>query len=95
MRQRLRKTAAFASVVVGVIGLTAGPSGATHSHSVVTPGACVDRNGSGFGTGEVHTDNTADPGDTTFHERIHKGTPGTFAFEQHRNPVSVAGSLCP
>ncbi|MBW3610771.1 MAG: hypothetical protein KY438_04490 [Actinobacteria bacterium] len=84
----------FAAVVVGVVGLSATPSGATHPHHIDTPGACVDRNGRGFGTGQSHSDNTADPGDTTFHERIHKGTPGASAFEQENNPVSVSGGRC-
>lgn len=90
-----KQSSVFAAIVVGVVGLSAAPSGATHAHHLETPGTCVDRNGSGFGTGEVHADNTADPGDTTFHERFHKGTPGAFAFEQSGNPVLVSGGLCP
>jgi len=84
----------FAALIVGVVGLSAAPSDATHPHHIDTPGACVDRNGRGFGTGQSHSDNTADPGDTTFHERIHKGTPGAFAFSQENNPVSVSGGRC-
>lgn len=89
-----RKICIFALSVAGVIGSTAATSAATHAHRIETPGTCVDRNGRGFGTGQVHSDDTADPGDTTFHERVHKGTPGTFAFTQANNPVSVTGGLC-
>jgi hypothetical protein len=53
----------------------------------------VDRNGAGFGTGQVHADNSGDPGDTTFHERIHKGVPGLYAFERSGS-VSVTGGTC-
>lgn len=75
MQQKRMKRCVLVSVVVGVLGLSAGTSGATHSHHIDTPGNCVDRNGRGFGTGQEHFDDTADPGDTTFHERFHKGTP--------------------
>ena len=96
MMQRMRrKILVFASVVMVVLGLGGGTSGATHPHHIGTPGTCVDRNGSGFGTGQEHSDDTADPGDATFHERFHKGRPGTFAFTQGNNPVSVGGGVCP
>ena len=89
-----RKIVAAALLVAGGVGAVAAPVAASHPHHLETPGACVDRSGQGFGTGQSHADNTADPGDTTFHERIHKGTPGLFAFEQEGNPVAVAGGLC-
>ena len=96
MMQRMRgKIYVFASLVVGVIGLSAGTAGATHPHHIDTPGTCVDRNGIGFGTGQEHLDDTADPGDTTFHERFHKGKPGKLAFTRANNPVSVSGGVCP
>lgn len=90
----VRKFIVAAVIAAGAFGVVAAPASATHSHRIDTPGACVDRNGQGFGTGQVHSDNSADPGDTTFHERIHKGTPGLFAFERDNNPVSVVGLLC-
>ncbi len=92
--QRRTVAVAVGSVITAVV-VAAGPAHATHPHHLDTPGACVDRSGAGFGIGQVHGGNTGDPGDTTFHERIHKGTPGTFAFQQENNPVSVAGGLCP
>lgn len=95
MHRQRQMVLGFAASVVSVVGLTAAPAGATHPHHLDTPGACVDRNGAGFGTGQAHSENTADPGDTTFHERVHKGTPGTWAFTQANNPVSVGGGLCP
>ncbi len=95
MGHRPKRVLVFAFVLVGMVGLAAGPAGATHSHHIDNPGTCVDRSGRGFGTGQPHSDNTADPGDTTFHERIHKGKPGTFAFEQPGNPVAVSGGPCP
>lgn len=99
VRQRLggqdmtKKIVLFAAMAAAVVGLAATPASATHPHHLDTPGTCVDRNGAGFGTGQVHTDNTADPGDTTFHERIHKGVPGLYAFER-TGQVSVAGGFC-
>lgn len=90
----IRKFIVAAVIAASAVGAVAGPASATHSHQIDTPGACVDRNGRGFGTGQVHLDNSPDPGDTTFHERIHKGTPGSFAFERTNNPVSVVGQLC-
>ncbi len=91
--QMSRKIVAAALLVAGGVGAVAAPASATHPHHLETPGACVDRNGHGFGTGQSHVDNTADPGDTTFHERIHKGTPG-LVFGQENHPVGVAGGLC-
>ena len=91
----IKKICISVAVAAGVLVSTAGAAGATHAHRIETPGSCVDRNGEGFGTGQLHLDNTGDPGDTTFHERFHKGTPGAFAFEVDGNPVSVVGGLCP
>lgn len=94
----MKKFFVAATITLGAVGVVAGPAAATHSHHIQTPVSCVDRNGQGFGTGQFHETiegaPIADPGDTTFHERIHKGTPGTFAFEQEKNPVSVDGGLC-
>lgn len=90
----IKKLTISAAAVAVAVGLAAAPAAATHPHRLDTPGTCVDRNGAGFGTGQDHDDNTADPGDTTFHERIHKGTPGQFAFERDGNPVGVHGGPC-
>lgn len=90
-----KKLLVCAALAAGLLMSSAGAASATHPHRIETPGNCVDRNGAGFGTGQVHLDDTGDPGDTTFHERIHKGTPGSFAFERDGNRVAVIGGLCP
>ncbi len=83
---RLLATAGAAALLTLAV---AGPASADHSHIIDTPGACVDKAGVGFGTGEAH-----DP--PSFHSQVHKGTPGLFAFERVHNPVSVVGfALCP
>lgn len=75
-------------VVAGAAAAVPSAAYATHPHVLHTPGGCVDRGGQGFGTGETHDS-------SSFHSRVHKGTPGVFAFEQPRNPVSVSGgSTC-
>ena len=82
--------AVTAAVVTGFLA-AGGPASATHSHVIQTPGTCVDKAGAGFGTGEDHASGTG----PTFHSQVHKGTPGTFAFERPGNPVAVVGgTLC-
>lgn len=90
----MKRIVVFAATGAALVGLAGAPASATHPHHLDTPGTCVDRNGDGFGSGQVHSDNTADPGDTTFHERIHKGTPGMYAFAR-TGQVSVSGGRCP
>jgi hypothetical protein len=70
------------------LGAVAGPASATHSHVITTPGTCVDKAGAGFGTDEPHGPQPS------FHSQVHKGTPGLFAFENLRNPVSVTAGTC-
>lgn len=75
-------------LVAGAAAAVPAPAFAEHPHVLHTPGGCVDRGGQGFGTGDVHDR-------SSFHSRVHTGTPGTFAFKRPRNPVSVAGgSTC-
>lgn len=75
----------LAVVVVGTAAAAVpAPALATHPHVLTTPGSCVDKGGAGFGTGETHDDQS-------FHARVHKGTPGTFAFNRPNNPVAVTG----
>lgn len=82
------KKLALAGTTAVMLLAAAAPAMATHPHVLVTPGTCVDRAGAGFGTGQVHDH-------TSFHERMHMGTPNTFAFAQEGNPVSVVGkTLC-
>ena len=63
---------------------------ASHEHYLKTPGSCVDDVASGQtekgeGEGGYHK----------FHENVHKGQPGTEAFEKVNNPVSVDKGSCP
>ncbi len=86
-----RRAALRTGVVVAVmlaLGAVAGPASATHSHVITTPGTCVDKAGAGFGTDEPHGPQPS------FHSQVHKGTPGLFAFENLRNPVSVTAGTC-
>lgn len=86
-----------AVVLAGMMLMAMGGSAfATHPHHleiVVERGGadvdqCVDRGGVGFGTGQDHGDSTA------FHNKVHKGQPGLFAFERANNPVFVDGGTC-
>jgi hypothetical protein len=85
--KHLGRRAAVASIATLAIAGISAPAFATHSHVIRTPGTCVDKAGAGFGTGDQHDD-------TSFHSRVHKGTPGLFAFERENNPVLVEGGQC-
>ena len=61
---------------------TATPALADHEHWLETPGTCVEDIAAGQ-TSKLATD----PGGHKFHENVHTGTPGTFAFGH--GPVSV------
>ena len=89
MKQLALRIVVTGIAAVAMTGALSAPASATHRHTLTTPGnACVDKGGAGFGTGEVHDH-------TSFHSRVHKGTPGLFAFERPNNPVSVVGfSTC-
>ena len=75
-----------ASVMAAMMAL-AGPAFADHAHNLITPGTTVVDIGSGQtekGCGE--------PGYHKFHENVHIGTPGTFAFPKSGN-VSVVKTV--
>ena len=58
---------------------------ANHDHDLTTPGTTV------VDIGDGQTEKCAsDPGGHQFHLNVHLGQPGTFAFEQPNNPVSIA-----
>lgn len=79
------RSAVLTVAVLGGLSAVAAPAAAEHRHTLTTPGnSCVAKGGSGFGTGEAHDD-------TSFHARVHTGTPGAFAFQRASNPVSVVG----
>lgn len=85
--KHLTRPAAVAGLIALAVAATGTPAHATHSHVIRTTGACVDKGGAGFGTGEQHDS-------TSFHSQVHKGTPGLFAFERDNNPVLVEGGSC-
>lgn len=78
-----------AAATLAIVGSTVSPAMADHVHRIETPGACVDRNGHGWGEGEPHVAGS-------FHDRFHTGRVGAHAFAQERNPVSIqGGGRCP
>lgn len=84
-----REIATVAAAAFALSASMVGPAFAEHPHHLDLPNEnCADAGGQGFGTDQSHDD------DTAFHNRVHKGTPGTHAFEQPNNPVSVAGERC-
>jgi hypothetical protein len=71
-----------ALMMVAMMALS-GPAFADHAHDLITPGTTVVDIGSG------QTEKCAtEPGGHQFHNRVHFGTPGTYAFTQGDN-VSV------
>jgi hypothetical protein len=63
---------------------------ADHTHWLLTPGTCVLDIASG------QTSQSEGGGYHRFHRNVHIGTPGTFAFAQSNNPVSVGrNGACP
>lgn len=78
-----------AGVMAAMMALS-GPAFASHEHYLKTPGTCVEDVASGQtekgeGEGGYHR----------FHDNVHKGQPGTEAFEKENNPVSVDKGTCP
>ena len=68
----------------------AAPVGANHPHWIMTPAGCKED----VAQGQTRKD-ADEPGGHKFHENVHLGTPGTKAFENDRNPVSVRKDSCP
>lgn len=71
-------------VAVALIGLSGGPTSANHDHNLITPGTTVID----LGNGQTEKCST-DPGGHMFHENVHLGVPGTKAFANPSNPVSI------
>ena len=68
----------LAAALVALTSLaTAGIATATHRHNLITPGTTVVDVARGQ-TAKC----AADPGGHQFHNSVHFGTPGTFAFAQ-------------
>ncbi len=75
------------ALALGVIG----PAFAAHEHHLETPGTWVED----IASGQTRKSEN-EPGGHKFHENVHTGTPGTKAFENGNNPVSVGkGESCP
>jgi len=65
------------ALVVAAMMALAGPAFANHDHNLTTPGTVVVDIANG------QTEKCAsEPGGHKFHEGLHAGTPGTFAFNQ-------------
>lgn len=63
--------------VMAAMLAVAGPALADHEHYLATPGTTVE----GIGSGQ--TEKCSDePGGHKFHDNVHTGTPGKFAFAQ-------------
>jgi hypothetical protein len=68
----------------------AAPAAADHPHWIATPAGCKEDVAKG------QTRKSEDePGGHKFHDNVHTGTPGTHAFANERNPVSVGRDSCP
>jgi hypothetical protein len=62
----------------------AAPAFADHDHNLITPGTTV------VDIGDGQTEKCAsDPGGHMYHDHVHFGMPGTFAFQNPNNPVSL------
>ena len=79
-----------AAVMAAAMVVSALPAFASHQHYLSTPGTCVE----GVASGQTSKE-PGEPGYHKFHENVHTGTPGTHAFANERNPVSVGKDSCP
>jgi hypothetical protein len=79
---------ALAALVLALV--FAAQAVADHQHWIQTPAGCKEDIASGQ-TRKAERE----PGGHKFHYNVHTGTPGTHAFAQERNPVSVGRDSCP
>ncbi len=82
-----------ATIIGGVVALSivaTEPASASHEHYLFTPGRCVD----GIARGQT-AKGPEEGGYHKFHENVHKGQPGTEAFNNPNNRVSVDKGSCP
>jgi hypothetical protein len=77
----------YIGLVTLTIALTLGTGAvvtANHDHDLITPGTVV------VDIADGQTEKCAsDPGGHKFHENVHLGQPGTFAWALPNNPVSI------
>jgi hypothetical protein len=87
MRRNVLMLAFASALLVAMAVLLFGSSGsalADHDHNLITPGKTV------VDVADGQTEKCAtDPGGHQFHENVHIGVPGTFAFAEPNNPVSI------
>lgn len=87
----LLATAAVALLVGGILPAQADPNPTEvplHEHVLTTPaGSHVIAQG--LCNAEAHG------GFLQFHHNVHRGTPGTEAFTNPNNPVSISAQACP
>ena len=82
----------IAMTVVVALFAFASPALAEHEHWLQTPGTCVVN----IASGQTSIDDPDHGGYHRFHVNVHTGKPGTSAFGNPNNPVSVGkGSACP
>jgi hypothetical protein len=93
MRTIRMKSFVFAGAVVGVIGLTAGPAGATHAHYVVREDRNAETNCQYVASGQ--TEKSPDEGGGhRFHENVHLGQPGSDEKGTDVDKEEVEGDRC-
>lgn len=68
-----------------VIIVSLGFAFAAHDHFLSTPGTCVID----IAGGQTSIGDSGHGGYHKFHDHVHLGAPGTFAFQQAQNPVAV------
>jgi hypothetical protein len=66
------------------------PAAASHQHWIATPAGCKED----IASGQTRKDESH-PGGHKFHDNVHTGMPGTWAFARARNPVTVGRDECP
>jgi hypothetical protein len=82
------KRVLFLSLIVSAISAT--PAFAAHEHYLVTPGHTV----CDIGSGQTSIEDSNHGGYHQFHENVHLGKPGSFAFNKG-GQVSVFKGTCP
>ena len=87
----VRRVASILAVVAMITTtIFSAPAFASHPHYLLTPGTCVED----MASGQTSKDE-GEGGYHKFHDNVHKGQPGTAAFENPNNPVYVDKGSCP
>lgn len=80
----MKRLIAAILLAVMLVASIAGTASADHDHNLLTPGTTV------VDIADGNTENcSGEPAYHVFHENVHIGTPGQFAFAQPNNPVSI------